>query len=268
MLKSRICIPILFLFIASAVAAVADDMTIVSSVKLGMDKTVSTEKVYITEGKIRISQDKSDGIIDAAAGRLIMIDHAKKEYSESSFSEIAAQFDNMMPKNGKAREMMARMFSRLEVKEGKKSRTIAGYECTQYTLRIEGGEYEIWATPKLQAPQSYYESMEMLYAGFSSFPNPQSPIYAEMRKRKLTPLATSLTTMRIGTMELMSGVMGAMSAGLASGMGMPGVAPGVKGTPKTDTLSEATEVILGPIPASTFEAPADYTKKDFSFKAR
>jgi hypothetical protein len=62
--------------------------------------------------------------------------------------------------------------------------------------------------------------------------------------------------------------MGAMSAGLASGMGMPGMAPGVKGTPKTDTLSEATEVILEPIPASTFEVPADYTKKDFSLKTK
>ena len=247
------------------------DLTIVSTIKVGKDKTGLIQTLYLTEGKIRITQEREDCIVDAATGQVIMIDHIRKEYSEAFLSEVEASLSEMlartetqMPTNSMARKMMTRMFSNLSVTEGKMRRNFAGYDCNQYIVRIGEGEFECWATPKLQPPASYYEVMEKFFASISPIVNPYSAIYREMQKRKMMPLAMTLTTMHVGLLE-------GLNAGLSTlepVFGMPGAPIKIKGKAKTDTLSEATEVKIEPIPASTFDVPTGYVKKDSPYKAR
>jgi hypothetical protein len=116
---------VVFIAISESTSA-QTDLTIVSTVKMGKDKTASTEILYITEGAIRDAQEKTDCIIETATEKVILIDHAKKEYSESSISEITGSFEKYMPKNKMIKRMMVRAFSKLSIKKGKSKRNIAG----------------------------------------------------------------------------------------------------------------------------------------------
>ena len=75
--------------------AQADDgMTITSKVTAAMGGA-STSTQYITSDKIRISDGKTDMIVDLKAGKMIQIDHKKKKYFEITFEEMRQHFEKM-----------------------------------------------------------------------------------------------------------------------------------------------------------------------------
>ncbi|MEN6310658.1 MAG: hypothetical protein ABFD80_03875, partial [Acidobacteriota bacterium] len=158
-------VPLLAVLVAfGSGPSAAADLTIVSTVKNPSDQSLSSRTLYLTEGRIRIAEAKADGIMEAATGRIVMMDHAKKEYYETNFEEVAAwrksQMEKYAPKSGLARKIFLRSLSdapKTSVKNGKGSRTIAGYACDQYLLQIgkEDGNYAVWATAALQPPAAY-----------------------------------------------------------------------------------------------------------------
>jgi hypothetical protein len=258
---------VVFIAVSESTSA-QTDLTIVSTVIMGKDKTASTEILYITEGAIRDVQEKTDFIIETATEKMILIDHAKKEYSESSISEITASFEKYMPKNKMIRRMMVRAFSKVNIKKGKTNRNIAGYDCNSYLIWIGQAEFEFWATPKLQPPASYYMVMEKLFASMPPMGNLYSTLYAELQKRKVMLLATNLLTMRFGAIDVITGVLENSQNFLVGVMyGIPMPQKKIKATKlHIDTMCEATEVKTEPIPASTFEVPTTYTKIPFIAK--
>jgi len=226
------------ILVAAAALAGAEDLTIVSKVTFGKDK-ISTSTQYISGDKIRTSDGSNDTIMEISSGRLTMIDHKKKEYSETSLAEMSAMFDNLnkqMQGNPILEKMMGSVTD-VKVQKGGSSKTVAGYTCDQYLLSMgDNFTFDLWAAPALQPPYQYYDASKLRYASMGPMGQRFAKMYDEMKKINGMPLSTAIHTKMMG-------------------MSM-------------DTLSEATEVRKGPIPASAFDIPAGYKKKDSPFKGK
>ena len=152
---------------------------------------------------------------------------------------MSAMFDNLnqqMEGNPILGKLLGEM-SDVTVQKGGSPRTIAGYSCEQYLLNMgDALSFDIWAAPDLQAPIQYYDANKLRYAAMGPMGQRFEKMYDEMKKVQGLPLAMGINIKMMGM--------------------------------KTDTLSEATEVRKGPIPASAFEIPAGYKKKNSPFKGK
>jgi hypothetical protein len=220
---------------AVAAAASAEDLTIISRVDMGKGKTsVSTQ--YLAKDKVRTSDGESDTILDLASGRLVIINTKKKEYYETSLQDLAAAMQKLQQQM--AGNPMAGMMGKVEevtVTKGSEPKKIAGYDTEHWVLSMgDSLRFEMWAAPALEAPTQYYDARKSLYAAMGPVGPRFQKMVDEMRKVKGFPLGT-----RVSAKMMMV---------------------------KMDSLTEATEVKKGPIPASAFEIPAGFTRKDPPFK--
>ncbi len=236
----------------------AKDLTIVSKGRAG------SETLFLANGKAKLSRGQADCIIEIG-GRIVVIDKAKKEFYETSFAELSSHFHRLVPKGSIGAKAVAKTHSDLKVTKGEKDRKIAGYNCNQYLLRIGAGDYEFWAATDLQAPDGYYDLIEKSSAAMSPLTDPNSVLIGEMRRLKLIPLTTTITSMHVGGIPDMIGV-GIQNQTKGVVMLLPGT--GEKGKIQANPLFEAIEVKMDPIPASAFTVPPDFRKKDSPYKAR
>ncbi len=229
-------VSIFLVFLAAAIPAAAEDLTIVSKVT-GPKGTAPTSTQYIAAHKIRTSDGRTDTIIDVASGRMIHIDNKKKVYWETTLAEMQAQFaeiEQMMKDN----PMMATMFGNVtavDVTKGSGSGDFAGYSCQWYEMTLgQKMRFDICAAPGLEAPYSYYDARKMAYATMGPMASRFEKMWDEMKEVEGFPVATRIDFKMMG-MDL-------------------------------DSSSEATEVRKGPIPDDTFEPPAGYKKKKSPYK--
>jgi hypothetical protein len=224
---------------AAAAGVAAEDLTITSTVSGGKTNTIQTQ--YLTASMSRTQTGDQDSIVEYDTGRLLIVDHKKKEYYETSFDEMAAMSRQL---DAQVAQMPAFLQKRMSggvgavtMTQGTAPRRIAGYECTQYTLSMgKDMTYEIWATPAIALPVRYVDALKTPYAAMGQGGRKFVAMFDEMKKIKGFPLAFAMKYKVVG-------------------MSM-------------DSLSEATEVKKGPIPASTFSVPAGYKKKDSPFKQK
>ena len=218
-----------------AAAASAEDLTIVSRVDMGKGKT-STNTQYLAKDKVRTSDGETGTILDLASGRIVIINEKKKEYYETSLQDLAAAMQKLQDQMKGS--PMAGMFGKVEdvtVVKGSEPKKIAGYDTEHWVMSMgDALRFDVWAAPALEVPTQYYEARKSVYAAMGPMGPRFQKMVEEMRKVKGFPLAT-----RISAKMMMV---------------------------KMDTLTEATEVKKGPIPASAFEVPAGYTKKEPPFK--
>lgn len=221
--------------LALAGAAPAEDLTIVTTVDVGKGQPITTTQ-YIGKDKVRSSDGENDTIMDQATGTIVMVNHKKKEYFETSLQDMAATMAKM------EKEMqgtpMASMFGKVEpvsVQKGAQPRKVAGYDTEHWVMSMgEGMKFEIWAAPGLEVPLQYYDTRKAQYAAMGPMGKRFQAMFEEMRKVKGFPLATTISAkMMMVNMQI---------------------------------KSEATEVRKGAIPASAFQVPAGYKKKDPPFK--
>lgn len=221
--------------LALASAAPAEDLTIVSRVELGKGKT-ATSTQYLTASKVRTSDGENDTIMDFSTGRLVVINGKKKEYYETSLQDMAAAMQKMQQEM--AGSPVAGMFGKVEdvkVEKGTETKKVAGYDTQHWVLSMgEGLRFDMWAAPSIEAPTQYYDARKSLYLAMGPMGQRFQKMVDEMRKVKGFPLATRVTAKMMMI--------------------------------KMDSLTEATEVRKGPIPASAFEIPAGYKRKDAPFK--
>ena len=215
-----------------AMPVAAEDLTIVSSVKGGKDPMTQTQ--YLTADRTRTHTGDQDVIVEIVSGRIVTIDHKKKEYTETTFAEMAAMMKKLeadfakMP--GFLQKTMGGAVKPVTMQKGIAPRKIAGYDCTQYNLAMgEDMTWSIWAAPALEVPAKYIESMKSNAAMMGPMGRRFMAMYDEMAKIKGYPLSFATSSKMAGR--------------------------------KMETLIEATEVKKGPIPASVFAIPAGYTKK-------
>ena len=214
--------------------ALASDLTIVYDVNANGKASTATD--YYTAHKFRSSDGQRDTIVDTAAGTIVSIDHARKEYSQTSVAEIEAAMQSAAKQMEEAmkgmppalREKMEKMSGgggAVSVAKVGGGKTIAGYATDRYVISIGPAETESFNATSLTPPIEPGELLRL-----QSLANPMmkgaSQAVAELQKVKGMPLST-VTTIKV--------------------MG------------KTFTTTKlATEVKTGAVPASAFEIPAGY----------
>lgn len=225
----------LSLVVAIAGPLAAEDLTVVSKIRMGDHSGTSTQ--YVTSTRSRTTDGQTDSIIEYPTGRMVFIDHKKKEYWETTIQEMAAYMDKL-EKDMKDNPMVASMFGGaedVEVEKGKGSRKVAGYDCDDYTMSMgRSFVFEFCAAKALQPPPQYFDGGKLSYAAMGPMGKRYAKMFEEMKKIKGFPLSLEMD-MDLGMM-------------------------------KQQTLSEATEVKKGAIPDSTFDVPAGYKKKPSPFK--
>lgn len=248
---SRLALP--FAFGAAAFisqAAAAEDLTIVYKVTGRGGNTPVTATQYYSATKIRTSDGEHDSILDLAAGRILAIDHKKKEYSEIALSEIEAATKQATAQMEEAmknvppgmRDQMAKMMggamagaaSSITVTKGG-TRTLAGHPCREYTIAMgEGFKNETCNTTALQIPFDPLQFRRMWTFSNPAFMKNAAKAMDQLQQVQGLPLAEKTSVNMMGR--------------------------------SMTTLKEATEVKKGAISAAVFEPPAGYKKVESPLK--
>jgi hypothetical protein len=230
----------LFMAVAGPAWLMGEDLTIVSKVSVGK-AAPSTSTQYLSAGRIRTSSPETDTIFDASTGRVVVVNHKKNEYYEFTREEMAAslkQFESQMQAAGPMMEkMMGGPLGEVAVKKLGASRKVAGYDCDEYTIAMgDNLRYDICAAASLQPPTQYYDALKSPFAAMGPMASRFEKVFDEMKKIKGFPVAmnSSVKVMMV----------------------------------RSELKSEATDIQKGPIPASTFDIPAGYKKKDSPFKKK
>jgi hypothetical protein len=215
---------------AAALPARAEDLTIVKNVTAGKDKVVAATD-YVSAERVRTSSGDSDTIVEHSTGKMTAIDHRKKQYYETSLAEMAAFFQRMdqqmegSPLGG----LLGAAAGSVRVEKGTGSRKVAGHDCDPYVLSLgEAMKFDVCAARELKMSERYFDAMKSPYAGMGPAGKNFEKMFEEMKKIKGYPLSVAMNAKMMMF--------------------------------KINTLSEATEVKKGPIPASAWEVPAGYKK--------
>jgi hypothetical protein len=227
---------------APARRASAEDLTLVY--KTTGTQGASTATSYYSTEKMRTTDGQNDTIIEYGPGKIVTIDHKKKEYSEITLAEMEAmlkqasakmeemskQLANMPPEMKKKMEqMMGGGVESVSVTKGG-SRQVAGYTCQDYTLSMgQAMTQQLCATTALQFPAPNVDYKR--FSGLASSAGAMSSMFPGFAK-----LADE--------MKKIEGI----SIAEATHLKMMGR--------NIDTTREATEIKKGAIPASAFDVAA------------
>jgi Domain of unknown function (DUF4412) len=227
-----------------SMTCMADDLTVVSNVSTN-GQPGGTQTSYISSDHVRHSESKgNDVIIDLKSGTMTNIDGKKKTYfimtkqdMEAMQAAMAARMND--PKMKQAMAMMqgmsSSMASNTEVKKTGVTRKVAGYACEEWLINM-GGTVSMTecVTNDLKYPVQSWAALadfqESMRKSMSFGPSAKSSAdYAEkMKSIKGFPVASTST----------------VDAGIT----------------KITTATEVTDVSRAPIPASTWDVPAGFTK--------
>jgi hypothetical protein len=229
--------------LALAVAADAEDLTIVSKVTDNNEPAETTTSYYGTD-RIRVaSSAEQEFMAELGSGQMTMIDHKKKQYSVITRQELEAaaakmqaqlkqmeeQMKNVPPAmREKMAGMMGGLAASVDVQKGTGGRKLAGYSCENWIVTVgQMVKQEQCLTTELSFPPQTWDAIKGLSSAMSG-PAGQSmqQLYDKFKEMKGLPLASTSTTKIMG---------------------------------KTMTSStEVVEIKKGPIPASAWAIPAGY----------
>jgi Domain of unknown function (DUF4412) len=227
-----------------SMTCMADDMTVISKVSTN-GQPGGTQTSYISSDHIRHSESKgNDVIIDLKNGTMTNIDTMKKTYfimtkqdMQAMQAAMAARMND--PKMKQAMAMMQSMSSSMaadtEVKKTGVTRKVAGYACEEWLISM-GGMMNMTecVTSDLKYPVQSWAALadfqESMRKSMSFGPSAKAGAdYAEkMKSIKGFPVASTST----------------VDAGIT----------------KITTATEVTDVSRTPIPDSTWDVPAGFTK--------
>ena len=214
-----------------ALPAAAEDLTIAYRTTGGNGAGTATS--YFSTERMRLTDAERDTIVEYASGRIVSIDHKKKEYTEMTLAEIetamktaTAQMDAQMANLPPAmREKMQQMTGGGSVTVTKgATKKVAGYDCQDYAVVMGSmGNMHVCATTAIAPPAPNVDHRRFAVAGLAANPMLKN-LAAEMQKIQGFSLAET-TSMKV------------MGRGIESS-------------------KEATEVKRTAIPASTFDVTA------------
>ena len=228
-----------------ATPVLAEDLTVVF--KTTANGATGTTTHYYSSEKMRTGDAASETIMEYGPGKIVSIDHKKKEYSEITLAEMEAamkeaaakmeqanaqmkeQMANMPPAvREKMEQMMGGVAGAVTVTKGG-TRQVAGYTCQDYAVAMgQAMTTKICTTTALQFPAPNVD-----YRKFASFAGSASAMANN-------PMFQSMGKM----VEEMKKIEGFTIAESTS-MKMMGKS--------MDSSKEAVEIKKGPIPASAFD---------------
>ena len=224
-----------------AAPALAEDLTVVFKTTGAGGAGTTTQ--YFSSDKVRMGDADSETIMDYGAGRIVSVDHKKKEYSEITFAEMeaglkatAAKVDQMQEQMAsmppamreKMEQMMGGAASSVTVTKGG-TRQVAGYTCQDYTLAMgQTMTTKLCATTALQYPMDYRKYQALAGSAAAMAANPlfkgMGKMVDEMKKIEGFTIAESTSMKMMGR--------------------------------SMDSSKEAVEIRKGPIPAAAFDVAA------------
>ncbi len=226
--------------LTTAATAPAQDLTITFK---STDGGIATH--YFTKDRIRMNNGQNDTIMEFASGKIVTIDHKKKEYSEMTVAEMdqamkamAAQLEQAMAQvPPQMREQMAKMMggatSEVTVTKGA-TKTVAGYSCQTYTVTMGA-------------------NMTQESCNSTALTPPFDPANFQKLSRVSIPMIQGMDKL----IQKMSEVQG-IALMQRTSMSMMGK--------KIDNGMEATEVKKGPIGADAFATPSGYKQVESPLK--
>jgi len=241
-MKTVRIVPALAAVAALAAAPVlAEDLTVVFKSTGAGSSGTSTQ--YYSSERMRTHDGNQDTIFEYATGKIVSIDHKKKQYSETTLAEIeeamkaaSAQMEQQMASIPPAmRERMQGMMGgaagEVTVTKGG-TKQVAGFDTQEYVVKMgEGMTMHLWNTTAVKPPVPIVELHKL-----ASVTGPM----AAMAHNPMFQGASKLA-------EKMKEVQGFT---LADDTSIKMMGHGV------ETSREATEVKQGPIPASEFDVAA------------
>ena len=231
-----------------AAPVLAEDLTIVFKSTGGGGSGTTTQ--YYSSEKMRTGDAERETIVEYGPGRIISIDHKKKEYSEVTLAEMEAamkaasakmeqanaqmqqQMASMPPAmREKMEQMMGGGASAVTVTKGG-TREVAGYTCQDYTVAMgQAMTTKVCATTALKfpAPNVDYRKFQSFAGSATAMAN--NPMFKNMAKmademKKIEGMTIAEST----SMKMMGRSM--------------------------DSSREAVEIKKGSIPAATFDVAA------------
>ena len=229
---------------AAGLGHAADDLTVVSNVTTN-GKSGGTETNYISSDHIKNAHSAGTTmIIDLKSGVMTNIDEKKKTYyvvTKQDMDDMQAKMAERMndPRIKQAMEAMkgltSSMASSTEVKRTGVKRKVAGFACEEWVITMSPMTMTECVTSDLKYPVAswaamaqFSESMRKTMSGFGGVAKAGADYAEKLQAIKGFPVATS-TVVDVGVI-------------------------------KSTTTSEVTEVSRTPIPASTWDVPAGFTK--------
>ena len=225
---------------AFAISASAEDVTI--TYKMG-DGAIATH--YFAKDHIRFNSGRSDVIMEFASGKIVNIDHQKKQFSEMTVAEMettmkaaSAQMEQAMAQMPpQLREKMGKMMgggSEVSVTKGA-TKTVAGVSCQSYSITM--GDTMTQETCNSTAIVPPFDPGEFKKLAFATAPMGQG-------MSKMVEKMSEIHGMALSTHTTIS-VMGR----------------------KNEVSMEATEIKKGAIAADVFALPEGYKKVESPLKA-
>jgi len=192
-----------------ALPSSAEDLTIAFKTTGPGGEGTSTQ--YYSSERMRTSDGRTDMIFEYATGKMISVDHQKKQYSEMTLAEMEAAMKGasaQMEKMGAEMENMpAAMRERMQKMMGGGGevtltrggqREIAGYATQEYVIKAGDSEIHTWTTTGLHPPVSLenlrrISSLAGPMAAMASNPmlKGMSEMAEKMREVEGFPLASS-----------------------------------------------------------------------------
>jgi hypothetical protein len=220
-----------------ALVARAGDWTILSKTRFGEKEGAQT--VFLTSARMKTSGGGSGALVDFDSGAMTFLDDEKKTYFVTSVTELdayAREREEQARKSGFNTESFGPL-TRPEARKTGRMRRIAGHACDDWRIAMgEGIVFEVCAARDLPAPAGYFEARGATYAGMGPMGRHFASMFGAMKAARGYPLFLAMHV-RLESM-------------------------------KQESLTEATEVKAGAIPASAFEIPAGYAKKPSPFATK
>ena len=219
---------------APAAPAAAADFTIVSKTRFGEKQ--GTQTVFLTPTRMKTAGGGNDSIVTFQTRTMTFLDEEKKTWFVTSVDEMTA-YARRREEQARTSGFVPQTFGALgEVAARRTGRTrrIAGYACDEWVFTMsEALVFEVCAARRLAVPPSYFDARGAAYGGMGPMGRHFEKMFEAMKKARGYPLSFAMHVKMEGM--------------------------------KQETLTEATEVRKGGIPAATFEVPADFTKKKSPF---
>ena len=219
---------------ALALPAAAEDYTIVSKTRFGEKQ--GTQSVSLTPTRMKTAGGGNESLVDFQTRTMTFLDEEKKTWFVTSVDEMSAYARRREEQAGTS-GFVPQTFGALgEVAARRTGRTrrIAGYSCDEWVFTMsEALVFEVCAARGLAVPPSYFDARGAAYGGMGPMGRHFEKMFAAMKKARGYPLSFAMHVKTEGM--------------------------------KQETLTEATEVKKGAIPAATFEVPAAFTKKTSPF---
>ena len=209
--------------VSAAAGAIAPDVAAVLACRVTTPRGITTRSYSVSGSLVRSSSGSTDIVTNTATGAVLMIDHLRQEFSETTAAEMAAF---MEPAADPAAPPQA---AAVEVARTGRHRTMAGHDAEEFEMAEGELKVSAWVAVDLSPKPALVEAVKVAY---SALGRGGKRVAAMLEEANAAP-------------------------GMVVGFSVRGRIPGVFAE---DVSVELNEMHTELLPAAAFQAPAGYRR--------